>query len=162
MRVALVLGAAVFPDGGPSPTLHLRVAHAVHLYRAGAVTEICVSGGHGRHGPPEGEVGVALARTMGVPDTALMAETASRNTVENLVMSAPLLAGRRIVIVSNRWHLPRALIAARLLGIAAEIDGPAGRMSWPRTARAALREAAATPTTALRALRFRWGRRSGR
>lgn len=155
MRTALVLGAAVRADGTPSPTLRLRVEHAVALWRAGAVDAICVAGGQGAHGPPEGVAGVRLAAAMGVPGTALLAETASRNTVENLRLAAPLLAGREVVIVSNRWHLPRARLAAAILGLRVAASGPRGTMRWPRMLRAVLREAAATPGTALRALRQR-------
>ncbi|PWJ22126.1 DUF218 domain-containing protein [Jannaschia seohaensis] len=156
-----MLGAAVWPGGRPSPTLHLRVEHAVVLWREGRVQAICVAGGRGRHGPPEGEVGVALARAMGVPGAALLAETASRSTVENLAFAAPMLAGREIVLVSNRWHLPRARLAARLLGLRVSADGPVGRLSWPRTLRAALRETVATPWTGWRAWRARLTRPPG-
>ena len=155
MKVALVLGAAVWADGIASPTLALRVGHAVALWRAGAVGAICVSGGVGAHGPAEGVVGCELAHAQGVPRRALIAETASRSTVENLALSAPLLAGRGIVLVSSRWHLPRALLAARMLGIRAEASGPKGTMSWGRTLRALVREAAAAPGTAWRAWRWR-------
>ncbi|MGB3553954.1 MAG: ElyC/SanA/YdcF family protein, partial [Jannaschia sp.] len=68
MRIALVLGAAVWADGSPSPTLRLRVDHAVALWHAGRVDAICVAGGAGTHGPPEGQVGRDLARAAGVPE----------------------------------------------------------------------------------------------
>ncbi|WP_259919482.1 YdcF family protein [Jannaschia sp. M317] len=160
--VALVLGAAVRADGTPSPSLALRVDHAVALYRAGRVGAICVAGGVGRHGPAEGTVGRARARAAGVPDADLIVEVASRNTAQNIANARSLLAGRPVVIVSHRWHLPRAWLAARLLGLTVTASGPRGQLSWPRAALAILREAAATPLTALRALRLRWARRSGR
>ncbi|WP_371156384.1 YdcF family protein [Jannaschia sp. 2305UL9-9] len=160
MKVALVLGAKVRADGTPSPTLRLRVVHAVGLYRAGAVDAICVSGGKGAFGLSEGEVGADLARAMGVPARALIAETRSRNTIENLKMAAPLIRGRPVIIVTNRWHLPRAMLAARLMGLSATGSGVAGRTTRARALRAILREVAAVPPTILRALCVRWARRS--
>jgi uncharacterized SAM-binding protein YcdF (DUF218 family) len=155
VRAALVLGAKVLPDGTASSTLALRVAHAVRLWDEGRVETICVSGGQGAHGGPEGEVGCCVAAALGVPPGALVAETRSANTVENLYLAAPLLEGRRIVLVSNRWHLPRARLAAWVMGLRVEASGPRGTMSWGRTVRAAAREALATPGTVWRAWKHR-------
>lgn len=161
MIVALVLGAAVRPDGTPSATLRLRVAHAVQLFKTGRVQMICVAGGKGDHGPPEGEVGIALARDMGVPASALLAELQSRSTVENLQRARPLLPPEaQVVLVSNRWHLPRAGMAAWLMRLPAQSSGPRGQMSWGRTLNAIAREVLATPATAVRAIRS--GRHNGR
>ncbi|TFL19445.1 YdcF family protein [Jannaschia formosa] len=153
--MAVVLGAAVRPDGTASPAFRLRVAHAVSLWRGGEVAAICVAGGQGAHGEAEGIVGCRLAVGMGVPPEALLAETESRNTVENLTFAARMLEGRPMVLVSSRWHLPRARLAAALLGLAVETSGPAGTMSRRRTARAVLREALAVPATVAKALRAR-------
>ncbi|MGB3406202.1 MAG: YdcF family protein [Jannaschia sp.] len=159
MTVALVLGAAVRPDGTPSPTLRLRVEHAVGLYHAGQVQALCIAGGQGRYGPPEATVGCALAQDLGVPAEDLIAEDRSRSTFENLIFARPLLRDRPLVIVSNRWHLPRAALVARILKMPARTSGPRGQMPWPGTLRAVLREALLMPRTALRAVR--WVRRNG-
>jgi uncharacterized SAM-binding protein YcdF (DUF218 family) len=160
VTAALVLGAAVLPDGTASPTLVLRVTHAVLLWEAGLVDAICVAGGQGNRGPSEGDAGCCVAAALGVPRRALIAETRSGNTVENLAFAAPLLAGDRIVLVSNRWHLPRAWLAARAMGLRVEVSGPRGTMSWGRTLRAIAREALAVPGTVWRAWAWR-GRVSG-
>jgi uncharacterized SAM-binding protein YcdF (DUF218 family) len=155
VTAALVLGAAVLPDGTASPTLVLRVTHAVLLWEAGRVDAICVAGGRGNHGPAEGNAGCCVAAALGVPRPALIAETRSRSTVENIAFAAPLLAGHRIVLVSNRWHLPRARLAAWVMGLRVEASGPRGTMSWRATMRAVLREVAAVPGTVWRAWRAR-------
>ncbi|MEM9796733.1 MAG: YdcF family protein [Pseudomonadota bacterium] len=157
IRVAIVLGAAVRPDGGPSETLRLRVEHGVALHRAGQVSHLCLTGGQGRHGAPEAQVAADLARAADVPGSALILEAASRNTYENLAYAHRLLPPdtAEIVIVSNRWHLPRARLIARLLGLNARVSGPPGCLSWPATVGAILREILATPSSALRAWRGR-------
>jgi uncharacterized SAM-binding protein YcdF (DUF218 family) len=155
---AIVLGAAVRPDGTPSPTLRLRVEHAVALFHRGEVGRLVLTGGRGRFGPAEAEVARDLARSLGMPAHAIRIETASTNTVENLAHAIPLVDGPA-VIVTNCWHLPRARLAARLLGLRAFGSGPRGMASLGATLRALLREVAAVPLTILRALR--WRRRSG-
>lgn len=86
----------------------------------------------------------ALARAAGVTDEALYLEPQSRTTEENLRLSKPILealGGPELVIVSDGWHLPRALLVARRLGLAAEGSAP---KDAPRPkARQLLREAAA-------------------
>lgn len=159
MTTALVLGAAVRADGTASPTLTLRVGHAVDLYRAGRVTAICMSGGQGHRGPPEAHVARDLAIAMGVPEAAILTEDLSRNTCENIALARPMIASPAI-LVSNRWHLPRAWLIARLIGWPVRVSGPKGTVPWPRTILAILREIAAIPLTAVRTLRS--ARRSGR
>ena len=68
-----------------------------------------------------------LAREAGIPETALLLETESRNTFENAANAARLLraAGKnRIVLVSDRLHLPRAARMFRQAGL--DVIGIAG------------------------------------
>lgn len=156
MRVAVVLGAAVRPDGTASPTLGLRVDHAVALLAAGRVDRICLTGGRGRHGRAEAEVARDHPRARGAPDAALLIEPASASTVANLANAFALLPPEAIVVlVSNRWHLPRAWLAARLMGWRVAVSGPRGAMPLQKAIRAALREVAAMPGSALAARRAR-------
>lgn len=157
MTVALVLGAAVREDGSASPTLRARVEHAVELFHAGDVDALCISGGVGRFAPSEAEVGRDLALALGVPGEVILLEAASRSTIENLKFSAPMLDGHRIILVTSRWHLPRAWVAARIIGLRPRLSGSPGQMNRANTARAIAREAVAIPTTALRALLVRLG-----
>ncbi len=161
MRVGIVLGAAVRKDGTASPTLALRVRHGVTLYHTGEIDCLCVTGGIGRHGPAEAEVAAALARNLGVPDVALVIENKSTATNENIEMALPLLPqGAELTLISNRWHLPRAWLIARLMGRSPALSGPRGTAGPLRTMAAILREVAATPFSVRRALR--WARRTAR
>ncbi|CUH28052.1 hypothetical protein JSE7799_00797 [Jannaschia seosinensis] len=155
-RIAIVLGASVRPDGTPSPTLALRVDHACALFARGEVDRILLTGGVGRHGPAEAEVAEARARSRGVPAGRLAVEPRSTSTFENLTEALALLPqDAKLVLVSNRWHLPRACLILLILGRDARLDGPAGSGSWAWTARAILREILATPVTIWRAWRYR-------
>ena len=117
--VAVVLGAAVEPDGRPSAALLRRVAHGVSLYHAGRVRMLLMSGGLVHHPPAEDDLMRAAAVAAGVPEAAVMVEDRSRNTLENAIFSAEIIAAegwRRIMVVTDHYHLPRALYTFQRLG----------------------------------------------
>ena len=118
-RQALVLGAAQY-NGSPSPAFTRRLQAALRLYRSGRVTRIVVSGGAkpGDH-YTEGGAGCHYLLKQGVPKSSLACETKSRSTWENLLFSKPLLGGEPVWLVTDAPHLPRALLLAQRLGIAA-------------------------------------------
>ncbi len=153
MRVAIVLGAAVRPDGSASPTLDLRVRHGVALFHAGGIDRLCLTGGIGAEGAAEAEVAAALARALGVPDAALIVEATSADTNGNIARALPLLPpGTALTLVSNRWHLPRAWLIARLYGHRTALSGPRGTAGMARTAAAIAREVCAVPVSVFRIL----------
>ena len=147
----VVLGCRLRPDGTPSRRLRRRVVRAVELYRAEAAPLMLFSGGGGP--VAEAEVMRGLALAAGVADAALVCELDSNNTVENACYTARLLRRRclsRIVLVSDRTHLPRAALLFRLAGL--EVVGRAGvpSRSLVRTCAAASYEFAALPRSLLR------------
>lgn len=98
-----------------------------------------------------------LAREAGVPEAALALEPVSRNTVENARHCARLLRPRgvrRVLLVSDRAHLPRAALLFRLVGL--NVIGregvPPPSLLWE--AGALLHEIAALPLSLVRALVF--------
>ncbi len=133
-RIAVVLGAAIWPGEQPSPTLSRRVMHAVTLYRAGEVDAILGCGGIGRHPPSEAEVIRRLCRTAGVPESALLSEALSSTTRENLLNAKPILErlGASAVLVTDPYHAPRARLIARQIGLKATISSPDWRLIGPR------------------------------
>jgi uncharacterized SAM-binding protein YcdF (DUF218 family) len=139
-----VLGCRLFPDGRPSQRLRRRVTLGVGLYRDGAAPLLVLSGGG--DGPvAEAAVMYELAREGGVPQTALLLEAESRNTFENAANTARLLhaAGKsRVILVSDRLHLPRAARLFRQAGL--DVVGVAGvpASSMRRAATGMLYEAA--------------------
>ncbi len=121
----VVLGAAQY-GGHPSPVLERRLQAALALHQKGLAPRIAVAGGKApgdRYS--EGEVGCRYLRERGIPREALLCETQSQSTYENLLFLKPLLRGR-VLLVTDAPHLPRALFLARALGLRAEGYGVPG------------------------------------
>jgi uncharacterized SAM-binding protein YcdF (DUF218 family) len=114
----------------PGPAFLRRLEAAAGLFHAGHARFIVVSGRN------EAAWGAAQLRSCGVPESALRLEDAARNTWENLQLSRPLLGDGPFHLVTDRWHLPRATVVARSLGLEAR---PVGAAS-PWRARTVLRE----------------------
>ncbi|SLN51468.1 YdcF family protein [Roseisalinus antarcticus] len=133
MRIILLLGAAVWADG-PSPTLRRRTEHAARLYHAGRAEVIVACGGAGATGDTEAATAARLLRELGVPEKAIRLEDTSRTTWENIAHALPIcrdIGATDILLVSDRYHLPRARLAAWRLGVHARGNGP----GWDGTAR---------------------------
>jgi uncharacterized SAM-binding protein YcdF (DUF218 family) len=136
---ALVLGFALDENGRARPSLVSRVEHGVELLRSGAVPSLVLSGGVMHPGQrAEADVMREIALARGADDRALILEPRSRSTVENFRNSLPLLralGARRVLIVSEPFHLPRAMILARRAGLNA-VPSPAISAAWrqPRDA----------------------------
>lgn len=108
----VVLGARVNPDGEPSTTLRARVEHAVTLYRRGLAPKLVFSGGVGDFGASEAAVSRRVAVSLGVPEADCLLEEASHSTAQNAAFTAVLLREqslRSIIVVTDPYHLPRAL-----------------------------------------------------
>lgn len=117
----IVLGAAAY-DAKPSPVFQERIRHGLDLYRAGYAPLLIFTGGYGGSGArfSESQVARRYALKQGVPDDAILIETASRNTVQNLVEAKRLMDQRgihRVIIVSDPLHMARALRLSREMGI---------------------------------------------
>ena len=118
--VALVLGAAA--DGvAPSPVFEERLRHAVDLYLRNRVGRLVLTGGRGAgEALAESEVGRDWAVARGVPPDAILIETQSRTTKENLMFAKALLEESgvgKILVVSDPLHMQRAMWMARTLNL---------------------------------------------
>ncbi|MGB6192672.1 MAG: YdcF family protein [Terracidiphilus sp.] len=116
-----VFGAAEY-DGRPSPVYRARLDHAESLYSRGIAPLIVTLGGDGGDQYSEGGVGREYLMGTGVPESAIIAETESRSTVQaarRLAVIARTNAFRRIVVVSDDTHLFRiqAICAANGLNV---------------------------------------------
>ena len=104
-----VLGAAEY-DGRPSPVYRARLDHALELYHRGIAPLIITLGGPGGDQFTEGSVGREYLMSKGVPESAIIAETESRNTEESarrLVVIARANGLHRLVVVSDDTHMFR-------------------------------------------------------
>ena len=114
--VILVLGCAVRPGGTPSHMLEDRIKIGVSLYGAGLADTVLMSGD--RH---EGydEVGTmkAEAQKLGVPAEKIELDPAGFSTYDSIANLLEQYKGKRVLIVTQKYHLYRALYIAEKLGI---------------------------------------------
>ncbi len=104
-----VFGAAEY-DGHPSPVFRARLDHARTLYQRGIAPLIVTLGGDGGDEHSEGAVGREYLMGAGIPESAIIAETQSRNTSQSARRIAVIARAnglRRLVIVSDDTHMFR-------------------------------------------------------
>lgn len=126
----VVLGAAQY-SGRPSPVLQARLDHALALYRRGLAPRVILTGGTAPGDrTSEAAVGRSYLRRAGIPATAMLMEAEGRTTRASLTAVAAVagpLAIRRVILVSDPFHLLRARTIARRLGLEA-LTSPAQRL----------------------------------
>ena len=116
-QVAIVPGALVRRDGRPSDVLTDRLRTALELYRAGAVGKVLVSGDHGRNEYDEVNAMRRWLEARGVPPQDIFMDHAGFDTHDTMQRAARVFAVRGAVIVTQRFHLPRAVYLARQAGL---------------------------------------------
>jgi SanA protein len=128
-QAALVLGAQVKPDGRPSVMLADRIAAAADLYRAGKVDKLLLSGDHGRWAYDEvGTMRRALLAE-GVPAADIFTDHAGFDTWDSAQRARDVFGVRSAIVVTQRFHMSRALYAAHRAGL--EATGyPADRRAY--------------------------------
>ncbi|MBD9370818.1 YdcF family protein [Xanthomonas sp. XNM01] len=116
----IVLGAAAY-DARPSPVFEERIRHGLDLYRAGYAPTLLFTGGYGTGARfAESQVARRYALRAEIPASAILIETRSRTTRQNLVEARSVMqqAGlHRAIVVSDPLHMARALRLCRELGI---------------------------------------------
>jgi len=114
----LVLGAGVRDDGTPSDMLYDRVRVSAEVYAALGDVPLLMSGDHtGDYN----EVGVmkSLAVEMGVPSKDVFLDHEGYSTYESLYRAKNVFGAKKMVIITQEYHLHRALYIARELGLEA-------------------------------------------
>ncbi len=133
--VIIVLGSAVWSGGRPSPSLNARTQHAIALYQAGFAPNLIFCGGLGGNPPTEAEVMRRLAASAGIPANAMILEDQSHSTEESLANAKALMDARGFktaIIVSDPFHLYRAEVIARDVGIHAYGSGARNSPTYTR------------------------------
>ena len=115
----LVLGAGLLPDGSPSLMLGERIRTGVDLYEAGVAPKLLMSGDHSRsdHDEVNAMKDAALAR--GVPSADIFMDHAGFATYDSFYRAGAVFGVKKVVVVTQAYHLPRALWIARALGLEA-------------------------------------------
>ena len=115
----LVLGAGVKADGTPSDMLHDRVLTAVNLRAAGQGASLLMSGDNQRPDYDEVSAMVALAVELGQAEHTIETDRLGLSTYESVTRAAELYDAERVVIVTQEYHLYRALYIAEQMGLEA-------------------------------------------
>ena len=115
----LVLGAKVMASGAPSHMLEDRCRRAVALYEAGAAPVLLMSGDHGQREYDEVSCMKQYAVDHGVPSEAVFMDHAGFSTYDSLYRARDVFQAKKILIVTQRYHLFRALHIAKSLGLEA-------------------------------------------
>jgi SanA protein len=118
--VALVLGAGLTPAGEPSLMLRDRLEVAASLYRAGRVKTILASGDHGTVGYDEVRAMLAGLVERGVADEDVFTDHAGFDTWSSVVRARKVFGARKVVVITQRFHLARAVWLARRAGLDAQ------------------------------------------
>jgi SanA protein len=141
--VAIVFGAAVYGNGRLSPVLRDRVDTAIAVYKAGQVGHIIVSGDNRAEDYDEPGAMMAYAIEQGVDPTDITADRAGHRTYDTCYRASHVFDVTSAVLVTQAFHLPRALMTCESLGI--EVVGVAADKRSYRSARwYEFRETAAT------------------
>ncbi len=140
-HVAIVFGAGIRGER-PTPVLYDRVASAVDLYRAGAVRKLLMSGDNRFDDYNEPRVMRNVAIQMGVPAEDIVLDYAGRSTYDTCYRAREIFGVTRATLVTQRFHLDRALMICNALGVQAE-GYPADRRAYYRLWWNELREVAA-------------------
>ena len=115
--VALVLGAGLRPDGTPSDYLAARLADAAELYADGRIRAVLVSGDHGTLAYDEVTAMSDWLVAHGVPAGKVVADHAGFDTYDSCQRAARVFGVRRAIVITQGFHLPRALFLCRQAGI---------------------------------------------
>ena len=115
----VVLGCLVREDGTPSHLLEDRIKRGVELYHAGASPKIIMSGDHGQSDYNEVATMKAYAIDGGVPSEDVFMDHAGFSTYESVYRAKEIFGADKILIVTQEYHLYRALYIAEQLGVEA-------------------------------------------
>ena len=114
----LILGAGV-KDGKPKPMLRDRLLTGIELYKSGAAKKIIMSGDHGRADYDEVNVMRAFALEQGVSAEDIFLDHAGFSTYDSVYRAKNIFGAENIIIVSQKYHLYRALYIAKKLDVKA-------------------------------------------
>jgi SanA protein len=145
LPAAIVFGAGLRRDGSPTPVLFDRVRVAADLYLAGKVERLLLSGSLGANGRDEPAAMQRLALELGVPAEALLVDDQGTRTLRTCLRARTEIGIQEATLVTQRYHLPRALATCEGLGLQA-IGVAADRRAYHPRAQAywELREVPAT------------------
>lgn len=142
-NIALVFGAGLKAKGQPSAVLEDRILTAIQLYQDGRVGKIIMSGDNSNLNHNEVQAMHNFAVEQGVPEDDIILDHAGRRTYDSCFRLPEIFSLHKIVLVTQRYHLPRALYVCNELGINA-VGVPAEDRGYEKQAKYNLRESVAS------------------
>ncbi len=118
-QTALIPGAAILIDGGLSPIFRDRADAAIKLYEAGKAAKILVSGDNSTLSYNEVNPVRKYLLAKGVPDRDIFLDHAGFDTYSSMYRARDVFGVGSMLVVSQSFHLPRAVFIARMLGVEA-------------------------------------------
>jgi len=116
-RIAIVFGAGLTRSGEPTAVLYDRVAVVAELYQRGLVNKLLLSGDNRFENYNEPEAMRRTAMQLGVPDKDLVLDYAGRRTYDSCYRAREIFGVNRAILVSQAFHLERALYLCDAQGI---------------------------------------------
>lgn len=117
----IVLGAGVRGDGTPTWMLEDRIITGIDLYKKGAAPKILMSGDHGQATYDEVNTMKQYAISKGVPSEDIFMDHAGFETYDTMYRAKEVFGAKKIVVVTQKYHLYRAMYIAKKLGL--EVHG---------------------------------------
>jgi SanA protein len=118
-RLAIVFGAGLRRDGTPTAILRDRVDTAASLYFSGKVEKLLMSGDNSVLEYNEPEAMRQYALSLGVPDEAIALDYAGRRTYDTCYRAKAIFEVDNVLLVTQKFHLPRALFLCNAMGLEA-------------------------------------------
>ncbi|MDJ0900498.1 MAG: YdcF family protein [Xenococcus sp. MO_188.B8] len=125
--VIVVLGAAVWKGSIPSPSLHRRILHAIELIHCQKASTLILSGGIGKYPPSEAQIMRQISLEQGIHENQIILDEQAQSTLESAINCTRIIQENQwdnVLIVSDHYHIFRAVLLFRLLGIYAEGSSP--------------------------------------
>ena len=127
---AIVFGAGLRRDGTPTPILRDRVETAASLYLSGRVEHLLMSGDGRAENYDEPEAMRQFALSLGVPDEAIFLDRAGSRTYDTCYRAKEVFGLESALLVTQKFHLPRALFLCNALGLNASGVEANNRRFW--------------------------------
>ncbi len=131
----VVLGCLVKDNGQPSDMLSDRLRRGAALYQAGAAPKLLMSGDHGRTTYNEVQAMKQYAIDQGIPSSDIFMDHAGFSTYESIYRAKEVFKAQKIIIVTQEYHLSRALYIANALGLEAYGVAADYHTYWGQSAR---------------------------
>ena len=118
-RIAIIFGAGLRRDGTPTAVLRDRVETGASLYFSGKAEKLLMSGDNQVVEYNEPEAMRRYALSLGVPEEAIVLDYAGRRTYDTCYRAKAIFGVESTILVTQKFHLPRALFICNALGIKA-------------------------------------------